>query len=155
MANKKTPTGKERTVMQSMIDMCTRNEDAYYIVWKYAPEALPCPYELKTYEDLQKYYSYFEGRTQESMEKALCKDSSQAAIKYLHKRLDTQRDVALLNKYYDLAMAGDVQALKAYMSFKKQFFADEEASELMRILKGVDIEALSNDEDIEDFQMDL
>ena len=49
-------------------------------------------------------------------------------------------------------MNGDVQALKAYMDFKKNFFADNETSELKAILKGVNV---TNDDNIDDFEMKL
>ena len=65
------------------------------------------------------------------------------------KRLDGKRDIELLNKYYELSMAGDVQALKAYMDFKKNFFTDDETDELKSILDG----ASSDIADDDDFEM--
>lgn len=49
-------------------------------------------------------------------------------------------------------MNGGVQALKAYMDFKKNFFADNETSELKAILNGVN---LTGGDDADDFEMKL
>ncbi len=98
-------------------------------------------------------YKNFETRTEQSFEKALFKEDVQAGVKYLLKRLDGKRDIDLLNKYYDLAMSGDVQALKAYMEFKKNFFADDEVDELKAILNGANVNVSDNDTD--DFKMEL
>ena len=97
-------------------------------------------------------YKNFENRTEQSFEKALFKEDVQSGVKYLLKRLDGKRDVDLLNKYYSLAMNGDVQALKAYMDFKKNFFADNESNELKAILSGVNV---SGEDDADDFEMTL
>ena len=108
--------------------------------------------DIKSFDDLKNTYKNFENRTEQSFEKALFKEDVQAGVKYLLKRLDSKRDVDLLNKYYYLAMNGDVQALKAYMDFKKSFFADNETSELKAILKGVNI---NSGDDTDNFEMKL
>lgn len=69
------------------------------------------------------------------------------------KRLDGKRDIELLNKYYDLAMSGDVQALKAYMEFKTKFFKDSEDDELQAILNGASTSV--DYSDTEDFKMEF
>lgn len=141
----------EKSILSALKDITHSDAEAYFIIWKYAPELLPNN-EIKSFEDLKNTYKNFENRTEQSFEKALFKEDVQAGIKYLLKRLDGKRDVDLLNKYFSLAMNGDVQALKAYMDFKKNFFADNETSELKAILSGVN---LTGGDDADDFEMKL
>ena len=145
--------GSEKSILMAVKDITHSDAEAYFILWKYAPQLLPCGETIKTFEDLKSNYKNFEKRTEQSLEKALYKEDVQSATKYLLKRLDKKRDIDLLNKYYDLAMSGDVQALKAYMDFKKNFFADDEADELKEILKGASVN--TNDNDIDDFRMEF
>lgn len=145
--------GSEKSLLSALKDITHSDAEAYFIIWKYAPELLPNSDTIKSFEDLKNTYRNFENRTEQSFEKALYKEDVQAGIKYLLRRLDGKRDVDLLNKYYDLAMGGDVQALKAYMNFKKIFFVDNEADELKEILRGASVNI--SDDDIDDFQMDF
>ena len=146
-------SGSEKSILPALKDMTHSDSESYYIIWRYAPELLPSNENIKTFEDLKSTYKCFENRTEQSLEKALFKEDVQAGVKYLLKRLDGKRDIDLLNKYYDLAMGGDVQALKAYMDFKKNFFVDDEVDELRAILKGAN--ANVSDDDISDFEMEL
>lgn len=145
-----TDKNTEKSMLSALKEITHSDAEAYFIIWKYAPQLLPSE-AVKTYEDLQNTYKQFENRTEQSFEKALFKEDVQAGVRYLLKRLDSKRDTDLLNKYYSLAMDGDVQALKAYMDFKKSFFADNEADELKAILSGVNV---SGDDD-DDFDMKL
>lgn len=144
MANKKkdtlyTPNGKiEKSILSALKEITKSDAETYFILFKYAPELLPAE-NIKTFEDLKSNYAAFENRTEQSLEKGLFREDVQSAIKYLLKRLDGKRDIELLNKYYSLAMGGDVQALKAYVDFKKGFFADNEADELKAILAGATV----------------
>ena len=140
----------EKTILSALKDITHSDAEAYFIIWKYAPQLLPSD-SVKTYEDLKNTYKQFENRTEQSFEKALFKEDVQAGVRYLLKRLDSKRDTDLLNKYYELAMGGDVQALKAYMDFKKTFFADNETDELKAILSGVNV----GGDDDDDFDMKL
>jgi hypothetical protein len=142
----------EKSILCALKEITHSDAEAYFIIWKYAPELLPNSDTIKSFEDLQNTYKNFENRTEHSFEKALFKEDVQAGIKYLLRRLDCKRDVDLLNKYYSLAMNGDVQALKAYMDFKKNFFADNETSELKAILSGVKLTGGNN---TDDFEMEL
>lgn len=146
-------SGSEKSILPALKDMTHSDSESYYVIWRYALELLPSNENIKTFEDLKKTYKCFENRTEQSLEKSLFKEDVQAGVKYLLKRLDGKRDIDLLNKYYDLAMGGDVQALKAYMDFKKNFFADDEADELKEILKGASVN--TNDNDIDDFRMEF
>lgn len=141
----------EKSILSALKDITHSDAEAYFIIWKYAPELLPNS-DIKSFDDLKNTYKNFENRTEQSFEKALFKEDVQAGVKYLLKRLDSKRDVDLLNKYYYLSMNGDVQALKAYMDFKKSFFADNETSELKAILKGVNI---NSGDDTDNFEMKL
>lgn len=145
--------GQEKALLPALKDITHSDAEAYFIIWKYAPQLLPNGENIKTFEDLKNNYKNFETRTEQSFEKALFKEDVQAGVRYLMKRLDGKRDIDLLNKYYSLAMGGDVQALKAYMEFKKNFFADNETDELKEILSGANVNV--SDDDIDDFQMDF
>ena len=109
----------EKSIIRTLKQMLNNDAIMYYILWKYAPDAIPEEDNIKTYADLCNKYKALKGRAEQSVEKSLYKEEVQSAIKLLLKRLDGKRDIELLNKYYDLAMSGDVQALKAYMEFRK------------------------------------
>lgn len=143
------PDGTEKSIFAALKKITKTDCEAYFILWKYAPELLPNYENIHSFEDLTNTYKQFMGRTLQSCEKMLYKEDVQAGIKYLLKRLDGKRDIELLNKYYELSMAGDVQALKAYMDFKKNFFTDDETDELKSILDG----ASSDIADDDDFEM--
>ena len=121
----------------------------HQVLFLYAPEFLPT--QVKTFAELKKEYSEFKNLEEKDCKKSLLKSDVQRAVRTLMKRLDGKRDIELLNKYYDLAMGGDVQALKAYMDFKRRYFTDDESDELTAILKGASIEKSKDD----DFEMDL
>lgn len=140
-------TTKDRTVIQTLKDMVGSEAKAYWILWKYAPEMLSGEY--KTFDELQAAYVAFKGTSEEAASKYIYQDVVQKGAKYILKKLDTKRDIELYNEYYKLAMNGDVQALKAYMEFKKDFFKENEENELMQILRGVDVD----DTEDEDFEM--
>lgn len=108
----------EKSIIRTLKQMLNNDAIMYYILWKYAPDAIPEEDNIKTYSDLCNKYKALQGRTEQSVEKSLYKEEVQAAIKVLLKRLDGKRDIELLNKYYDLAMGGDVQALKAYIDYE-------------------------------------
>ncbi len=135
-----TSRGTEKSLIRAINDITNDNAETYYIIFLYAPEVLSADEPIETYEQLEAKYTCFADRTKQNMEKSLLKDDVQAGIRYLLKRLDGKRDVDLLNKYYQLAMGGDVQALKAYMDFKKVFFKDGEVDELKAILQGTNID---------------
>lgn len=144
MANSK--DGKqELSILTTLINM-TSQPDAYYIIWKYAPELIADNNNLDSFEKLQKRYSFFEKRTETGLEKTLYKEANQKAIKYLMQRLDKKRDIELLNKYFHLAMNGDTHALKAYMDFKKTVLSDGGTDELSQIIKNA---AISSDDNYE------
>lgn len=120
---------------------------AYWICWKFAPQLLPK--KCETFDDLRKNFpSDFANASEKNFEQLLNYEDVQNAVKWLLKRLDGQRDIELYNKYYDLAMGGNVQALKAYMDFKDSFFADTDSDELREIIRNAQVP--ENDEDIDD-----
>ena len=144
-------TIKEKTVIQSLKEIVGSEPKAYWILWKYAPELLSGNY--KTFDELQNAYVAFKGTSEEAASKYIYQDVVQKGAKYVLERLDAKRDIELYNKYYSLAIDGDVQALKAYMEFKKDFFRKDKQNELMDILNGTDIE--ENEEELreDDFSM--
>lgn len=144
-----TNTVNEKGILMTLKEITHSVAEAYYILFLYAPEFLPT--QVKTFAELKKEYSEFKNLDEKDCKKSLLKSDVQRAIRTLMKRLDGKRDIELLNKYYDLAMGGDVQSLKAYMDFKKKYFTDNESDELRAILKGASIEKSKDD----DFEMDL
>ena len=87
------------------------------------------------------------------MSNALYYEDVQAAVKFLMQRLAGKRDAELLNKYYELAMSGDTQALKAYVTFRGTYLADDESNELKSILDGakIPVKDKTSDIDFDDF----
>ena len=149
MAKQKTNDG-DKSLLVSLKEITTSEDVAYYIAYKYAPDILEKD-NIKTFADSQAAYVRFQNRDEKNMDKLLYKESSQKAIKYLLKRLDTSRDITLLNKYYKLAEGGDVKALEAYLKFKTAFFADDnDTDELKELLRGA---STSSKDD--DFEMDF
>ncbi len=149
-----TVRGKEKAIIQALKDITNSDMENYYILFLYAPELIPCEAEIKTYKDLvDNYPSYFKDLPEKRLQKILLKESVQEGISYLLKHLDKKRDTDLLNKYYDLAMSGDVQALKAYMEFKKEYFKDGETDELKAILKNANIKETDADYNFDDYKI--
>lgn len=144
-------SGKEKSIIKVLRDYTNTDAEAYYILFVHAPELLPNE-DIKTYEDLQAHYVCLSDKSESAMKRLMHREGSQKATKYLLKRLDCSRDINLLNQYYKLAMKGDVQALKMYMEFKKEFFSDDdESDELKSILNGTTIPRNTDD----DFEMEL
>lgn len=139
----------EKGILMTLKEITHSVAEAYYILFLYAPEFLPT--QVKTFAELKKEYNEFRNLDEKDCKKSLLKSDVQRAIRTLMKRIDGKRDIELLNKYYELAMGGDVQALKAYMDFKKRYFTDDESDELTAILKGASIDKSKDD----DFEMDL
>ncbi len=149
MARPKKSDG-DKSILSALKEITKSDDIAYYIVYLYAPELLDKD-NIHSYSDLQAAYVHFEKRDEKNLKKLLYKESSQKAIKYLLKRIDTSRDIELLNKYYELSKSGDVQALKAYIDFKRAFFADNsETDELKSLLQGATLSAKE-----EEFEMNL
>lgn len=148
---KTTETGREKNMLSAIKDITKADSETYWILWKYAPDLLT--EKIDTFEELKSKYAVFADKTEEACNKYIYKEDVQSGIKYLLKRLDAKRDIELYNKYYELAMKGDVQALKAYMEFKRNFFDENETDELKTILANA---STSIDyDDVEDFQMDF
>lgn len=141
----------EKTVLATLKEMVHTDTKVYWIVWKYAPDLLPTP--CKTFEDLQENYVAFRKLTEDICNRYIYVESVQSAIRWLLKRMDGARMIELYNIYFERAKS-DVQAFKALIDFKKEFFQDEESSELMQILSGANVSTNTDDED-EDFTMDF
>lgn len=66
-----------------------------------------------------------------------------AKITKQHEQLKKEHEeklIALYNKYYELALSGDVQSFRAFIDFSKVFMGeDSEENELTRILKGAKV----------------
>jgi len=143
----KTKEGSE-TIFMELTRVCGIHY-AYHILWLYCPEYFD--EELKTFDDLVNKYQEMKGKKESVMKKGIYRDNVQDGIKILLKRIDKIRDSRLMDKYYKLAMGGDVQALKAYMDFKKHYFENADESELSKILGKVNLNSVDDVDD--DFQM--
>lgn len=141
----------EKSVMASLKEMVRTDTKVYWILWKFCPELLPT--QCKTYKDLQDNYAAFKNLDEDTVNRYMYNEGVQNAVKWLLKRMDGARMIELYNIYYERAKS-DVQAFKALIDFKKEFFTDKEGSELLKILGGTDISE-DDSEDDDDFQMDL
>lgn len=140
----------EKSVLAQLKDMVKTDTKVYWILWKFAPDLLPTP--CKTFADLQSNYVAFKNLSEDICNRYIYLESVQAAVKWLLKRMDGARMIELYNIYFERAKS-DVQAFKALIDFKKEFFQDEESSELLQILNGANISTDTEEE--EDFSMDF
>ncbi len=132
----------EQSIVNKLYEMIGVKHKAYYICWRYCPQALPNK-NVKTFEDLCNTYSYFTSTmTEEFCQTWLTEQQCQNAIKWLLKRLHQSKMIELYNTYYEKAK-DDTAAFRAFVEFSDRFFTNEKESELLSILKGVD---LSEDE---------
>lgn len=141
----------DKSLLSAVREIVDGNEPvAYYIVWKYAPQLMPDGDSCSTFEELSKRYDCISKRPEKSIIKSLYNENAQRAIKYLMERIDVQRSVDILNRYYQMAMDGDTQALKAYMEFKKKFFDEtDNSNELEQILHGMSFDTDKNEEELD------
>ncbi|MEG3007195.1 MAG: hypothetical protein RR806_06975 [Oscillospiraceae bacterium] len=158
LVNPVTAPGKrvsqEQSILDKLFTMVKTKPKAYYILWKYAHHLLPNP-NLKTYQELADSYKFFTpGMTEERAETWLTEQSCQAAIKWLLKRLHQQKMIELYNTYYEKAQQ-DTQAFKAFIDFSDKFFASEQESEMLSILKGVDFTQYDDEDDTDDENDDV
>ena len=141
----------EKSVMVTLKEMVRTDSKVYWILWKFCPELLST--KCETYEDLKKTYAAFRNLDEDTVNSYIYNEGVQNAVKWLLKRMDGARMIELYNIYYERAKS-DVQAFKALIDFKKEFFSDGESSELLRILGGADVSEDDADNE-DDFQMDL
>lgn len=139
------------SVLSELKKMVRTDAKMYWIVYKYAPALLPK--KSANFKELQENYVCFQKLDEGHCENYIYLEDVQVAVKWLLRRVDTVRMIELYNKYYEKAK-DDVQSLKVLLEFKKEFFRDEEESELYRILKDVNVDDTSED-DTEEFTMDL
>lgn len=138
---------KETTIYRQLKDMLGTDTKVYYLMWKFCPEQLKDAHQhpVKTFEDLKNRYKVFSDTiTEEVCEAYLLESGCQTAIKWLLKRLHTKKNIELYQKYYDKAMAGDVQAFKAFEDFSEKFFKEDKEGGLTKLLNRI------KDEDIEE-----
>jgi hypothetical protein len=109
----------------------------YYLLWKYAPEFLPCKKKVETFEELRETYTAFKKfKVEEDCTKWLIENNIQTAIKWLLNKTHALKMVELYNTYFENAKE-DVQAFKAFTDFSEKFFASEKDSELLAILNNI------------------
>lgn len=143
----------EKTIQQALKEMVRTDTKVYWILWKFAPELINTEEEIKTYKDLQKAFVCFRHLDEATVNKYIYNEGVQNAIKWLLKRQDGVKMIELYNLYYEKAKT-DVQAFKALIDFKKEFFAESEQNELVSILNGVNIQNNDDEDDSDDFIMD-
>lgn len=151
MATKSKEKTTDRSLLQELRQMTGSDTKAYWIMLNFCPDLLPDG--IRTYEDLANNYTAFKGLKKKNADKYIYNEGVQTAIKWLLKRMDAKRDMELYNKYYQLALDGDTQALRAYMEFKKTFFEAEETSEIEKLIRNANISAKAEGED--DFEMEI
>ena len=133
----------EYTIFAQLKDMLKTDVKTYFILWKYAPEFLPCDKPIMNFQELSGTYSVFKRvHTEEFCNKWLIESVVQTAIKWLLNKTHNIRMTELYHIYFESAKK-DVQSFKAFCDFSEKFFATEKDSELLAILNGV------TDEDLE------
>lgn len=88
------------------------------------------------------YKGFTNGMDEAQCERWLAEESVQAAVKYLLKRMHTQKFIELYEIYFDKAKE-DVQAFQAFSKSSEKFFEDDGEDELRAVLKDVKL----NDEE--------
>lgn len=130
---------QEQSIIHKLKEMVKTDTKVYYILWKYAPHLLTNK-ELKTFEDLKNNYKAFtNGMTELTCNNWLFEQNVQTAVKWLLNRLHQEKMIELYSLYFEKAKE-DTNAFKAFIDFSEKFFATEKESELLSILKGVDID---------------
>lgn len=141
MAGKLVSSKSEETVFAHIKGMVTKEEKAYYIIWKYAPQLIVGGEKIKTFNDLKTHFSgYFNQKNLDEKEAEgwLMLENVQSAVKWLLKRENQAKMIELYNVYYDKAKDGDVQSFKAFVDFQKEFFKDgENQSELQSLINNI------------------
>jgi len=139
MANKNTvgqTTSKSQNI-KSKIKELVPEYKALFLYYKYYPQLLPKEY--KTFEELKDSYKMFpKGVTEEQAELYLLEEPVQQALKVLLSALHSQKMVELYTIYFERAKT-DTNAFKAFVDFSNTFFNNNEESELLSILNGVNI----------------
>ncbi len=105
----------KQSVFNRLKDRLKTDSICYWLIWKYAPEHLPV--KCETFEDLRNNYACFKPLTEEKCERYRTLEKVQSAIKWLLKSQNESKLADLYNKYYELAMEGNVQAFKAFVIF--------------------------------------
>jgi hypothetical protein len=138
---------QEYSIFSQLKEMLKTDTKTYYILWKYAPEFLPCDKQVVTFEDLVSTYKCFKKQnTEESCYKWLIESATQTAIKWLLNKTHGIKMTELYHQYYEKSKT-DVQCFKAFCDFSEDFFATEKDSELLAILAGISDEDLSDAEE--------
>lgn len=102
---------------------------------------------IETYEQLKKRYKVFENVSEESCKKYKLDADYQSTEKFLLGKLHHQKMVDLYNRYYDLAMDGQANALKSFDTIAKSLFAEQKTDDLREFLQKIDV----SDDDEEDY----
>lgn len=136
------PVGSTTTstsIKQQMISLIPEYK-ALYLYWLYAPDLLPPDAHIKTFNDLVGHYKMFpKNITEEQAKVWLYEAPVQNALKVLLKAKHSQKMVELYNIYFDKAKT-DTNAFKAFIDFSDKYFADENESELQKILNQVNLD---------------
>ncbi|MDR1688810.1 MAG: hypothetical protein LBS21_09415 [Clostridiales bacterium] len=120
---------------------------AIYLMFKYCPNLLGEGYftkeaaEIKTYDDLQKYYKCIKKYSQSSLDALFITDENfKKAEKWLIDKFHQQKLVRLYNKFYEQAIDGDTKSVKEFISLAGRFLKEDDAeSEVTQFLKSIDI----------------
>jgi hypothetical protein len=133
---------QEYSIFSQLKEMLKQDAKTYFILWKYAPDFLPCEKKVETFEDLTATYKCFKAtHTYESCQKWLIEGVVQTSIKWLLKKTHTIKMTELYHEYFNKAKE-DVQSFKAFVDFSEDFFATEKDSELLALLSDISAEDL-------------
>jgi len=133
----------EYSIFGQLKEMLKTDVKTYFVLWKYAPNFLPCEKKVETFEELCDTYKCFkETHTELNCNKWLIEGVVQTSIKWLLNKTHAIRMTDLYYDYYEKAKT-DVHSFKAFCDFSDKFFATEKDSELLAILSNI------TDEDLE------
>lgn len=141
---------KEKSIYQNLKDMIGTDTKVYYIMYLYCPEYLKGATDIpvKSFEDLKNRYEVFSDTiTEDICKRYLLEDGVQVAVKWLLKRLHQKKEIDLYETYYQKALAGDVQAFRAFQDFSEKFFKEDKENELTKLLNRVSDKDLEDEED--------
>ena len=135
---------QEYSIFGQLKEMLKTDAKTYFILWKYAPDFLPCDKKVETFEELTDTYKCFKTtHTELSCNKWLIEGIVQTSIKWLLNKTHNIRMTELYHDYFDKAKE-DVQSFKAFCDFSDKFFATEKDSELLAILSNIAEEDLES-----------
>ncbi len=128
-------------IINKLKESCSCSDaQAYFIVWKYAPELL-ARQNLNTFQELADSYACFKkGNTEAYCNNWLIVDDEvRKGVMWLKGRLHQYKMLELYDQFYEEARGGEVAAFNSLIKNGAQFFKDgnSEQDDIIAFLRGV------------------